>query len=139
MTAEQPKNMASGTLRAGLRTSPATMVMSCHESAENSEPDCATQSATSRPNALPAATPSEASNDPSEKALVKFACTACEFQPRKRPIRLRPASAMVFADVNRFWMMRPYSIPRELVQVRTAMTAIARSCAVERWEERRVG
>ena len=61
MTAEHPSAMASGTLRAGLRTSPAMMVMSCHESAENIEPDWATQRATSRPKTLPAATPSEAS------------------------------------------------------------------------------
>src|SRR5471030_706846 len=41
--------MASARLRLGLRTSPAMKVMSCQESAENSEPDWATHSATIKP------------------------------------------------------------------------------------------
>ena len=36
-------------------------VMSCQESAANSDPDCETQMATSNPNAVPAATPSDGS------------------------------------------------------------------------------
>src|SRR5215471_11666309 len=126
MTAEQPSAIARGTLREGLRTSPAMMVMSCQESAEKSEPDCATQRATSRPNIEPAATPSEGSKLPNENALLKLVCTASEFQPR-----MRPTSAMVFAEVKRFCTIFPYSRPRVLVQVRTAMTAMPVSWAVE--------
>src|SRR5436190_18520064 len=107
------------------------MVMSCQESAEKSEPDCATHSATIRPKVLAAATPSEASNDPRANALVKLAWTAVEFQPRKRPARMRAASAMVLAEVKRFCTILPYSRPRELVHVSSAMTAMATSCAVE--------
>ncbi len=58
--------------------------MSCQESAEKSEPVCATQMATSSPNAVPALSPaSEGSNDRAAvQALLKFSTgRRAAFQP----------------------------------------------------------
>src|SRR5271156_5711101 len=52
-----PMASESGRLRRGFFTSPAVKVMSCQESAEKSEPVCATQIATSRPKAVVALSP----------------------------------------------------------------------------------
>ena len=68
--AVHPSASASGMLRLGSRTSPAMNVMSCQESAENSEPDCATHSATISPKTLPAATPSDGSKAPSAEHIA---------------------------------------------------------------------
>jgi hypothetical protein len=105
--------------------------MSCHESAENSEPDCATDNATSNPNALPAATPSAGSYAPSLNKPVKLTFTAEALQPRKSPARMSAPSAAVLAVVNRFCTILPYSRPRELAHVSSAITAMPTSCAVE--------
>src|SRR5579863_2093904 len=91
ITAVHPSAMASGRLRLGFRASPAINVTSCHESAEKSEPDCATHNATTSPYTLPAATPSDGSKLPKVNMPVKFALTAAEFQPRNSPARMSAA------------------------------------------------
>ena len=40
-------------------------------------------------------------------------------------------SAPVLATVKMFWTMRPYSMPRVLVQVSSAINATATTCAVD--------
>ena len=40
-------------------------------------------------------------------------------------------SAPVLATVKMFWTMRPYSMPRVLVQVSNAINATATTCAVD--------
>src|SRR3989442_15738043 len=51
MTITVPNTSAWGRVRSGFFTSPAAKVMSCHESAENNEPDCETNIATNTPKA----------------------------------------------------------------------------------------
>ncbi len=130
-TAEHPSASASGRLRLGLRTSPATMVMSCQASAANSDPDCATEIATTRPKMLAAGTPSAGSKAPRRNACVKFVCTAAAFHPSARPTTTSAPSASVLAEVKMVWTILPYSRPRVLVQVSSAMTPMATACAVE--------
>ena len=98
-------------------------VTSCHASAENSEPDCATPIATISPNAVPAATPSAGSNAPKAKGAVKLVCIASELRPRNSPAKISAAIAETLAVVKMFCTILPYSSPRELVHVRSAITA----------------
>ena len=56
ITAPHPSAMASGRFLRGSFTSPAMIVMSCQESAENNDPDCDTQMAANNPNAVAAFT-----------------------------------------------------------------------------------
>ena len=103
-----PMAMARGKFLLGSRTSPAIKVTSCQASAENSDPDCATHSATIRPNTLPAATPKDASNAPSAKKFgPKFAWIASRFAPIKIPAMINPARAATFAEVKTFWTILP--------------------------------
>src|SRR5262245_7521725 len=106
-------------------------VTSCHASAENNDPDWATQIATSKPNRLPAATPSDASKLPVAKKPVKLVRIASALRPKNRPARIKAAMAATFAEVKTFWTILPYSRPRELVHVRNPITATPTSCAVE--------
>src|SRR5438552_7699101 len=103
--------------RRGSFTSPAVNVMLFHASAEKSDPVCDTQIATNRPNAVTADRPGTISTAPrTAHGLPKLSETAVWFQPRRTPTTISPSSAPVFAVVNTFWMIRPYSTPRVLAQ-----------------------
>ena len=97
-------------MRLGSRTSPAVKVMLFQASEENSEPTWATQIATSRPKAPPAAVTGEM-NDKSGLISVtprgvqkspKFALSASELRPMRTPMTISAASDSVLADVKMF-------------------------------------
>ncbi len=118
--------------RFGSFTSPAVNVMLFQASLENSEPVCATQMATNRPNPLIAVRPGTMSTWPrGVHRSPKFADTAPLFQPRNRPMPIRASTAPVLAVVKTFWMTLPTSSPRVLVHVRNAMRRTPTNCAVE--------
>src|SRR6266853_4314200 len=119
-----PTASESGTFRRGSFTSPAVNVMLFQASAEKSEPVCETQMAMNNPNAVAAETPGVMSENPRVvQNCPKLSATAVRFQPRIRPTATSPTTAPIFAVVNTFWTMRPYSRPRVLVQVSSAISS----------------
>src|SRR5581483_7529775 len=104
-----PNANESGTSRRGLRTSPAVNVMLFHASAENSDPVCATQIATSKPNAVCGVIPVTTGVNPrGVQRSEKFARTASQFQPAKMPRPTTSNNAPILAQVKKFWTSFPY-------------------------------
>ena len=60
-------------------------------------------------------------------ALPKFAATAAGLRARKHPTTLIINSESNFALVKKFWISLPRFSPRRLLQVSSAITAIASS------------
>src|SRR6185312_3512037 len=54
------------------------------------------------------------------------------FQPNHKPITTTATSAVVFANVNVFWIILPSSRPRVLLHVSNAINPIATSCSVDK-------
>src|ERR1700683_3227358 len=91
MTITVPRASDNGTLRAGLRTSPAVKVMLFQASAANSEPICEVQSAIKMPSPLSGEMPGDGGNTPTGvQACPKLAFTTMAFQPSKQPITATP-------------------------------------------------
>src|SRR5579875_2650763 len=130
-----PSASARGTVRSGSFTSPAAKVISCQESAENNEPDCETQIAANNPQAVAAvsvpATGVVSRGFQNAAKLPKFALMAACLQ-KMNPSTISAARAITLADVNRFCTILPYRMPSEFVQVNSAITANAVSCAVDK-------
>ena len=63
---------------------------------------------------------------------VKLAVTASGLRPIRKPSAIKPSKAAVLAMVKMFCTMAPVRMPRALIAVRTAITAIATSCWVVR-------
>ena len=61
---------------------------------------------------------------------VKLADTAAGLRPTRNPAPTRPTSAPILANVNTFCTLAPVRMPRVLLQVRKASTAMARACCV---------
>ncbi len=120
MTMPVPSASASGRSRRGLRISAAAKVTLAHASAENSPPTIAA------PNA--AANPKSRERVPKNAvALPKLAAIAAGLRAMRHPTTLIIKSESSFALVNRFWISLPKSSPRRLLQVKSAITAIASS------------
>src|SRR4029079_13592347 len=127
-----PSASDSGTLRVGLRTSPAVKVTLFQESAANSEPICAVHRATMIKNALSGERPSACGGTPAGvQAWPKLPCTTAAFQPRRQPITITPTKVPIFMLVNTFCVPLPYLSPRLLVQVTKATRNSDRICAVD--------
>ena len=132
MTMPVPSASDSGSVRRGFFTSPAVNVMLFQASDENSEPVWATHTATNSPKAVTAVRPGTISTWPrGVQRSPKLAETAPAFHPATRPMTTSAASAPVFAVVKTFWTNLPYSSPRVLVHVRSAIRTQPTSCAVE--------
>src|SRR5690348_14843050 len=104
-----PKASDSGTLRRGVRTSPAVNVMLFHASAEKSEPVCATHNATNKPNEVSGVRPEAIGMNPrGVHKSPKFPATAARFHPKKKPRPINPSSDPIFATVKTFCTRLPY-------------------------------
>jgi hypothetical protein len=108
MTSPVPKASESGMLRRGSFTSPAVNVMLFQASAEKSEPVCATQMPTNRPNAVAAVKPGTILQPAARRPEVAEVVGA----PRRVPAdddaeQISAMSAPVFAVVKTFWMILP--------------------------------
>src|SRR5438034_11586127 len=102
-------------LRRGSFTSPAVKVMLFQASAEKSEPTCATQKATKRPNA-PALAATLDTQDRfglmgttprGVQTSLKLALMASALRPTSNPIRIKAISESVLAEVKVFWIHLP--------------------------------
>jgi hypothetical protein len=136
VTTTVPQISASRTVRRGSFTSPAVKVTEFHASAEKSEPTWATPSATSRPMRPIEAVSSGRKPRPGFSGIGprgvhrswKLAATTSALYPMVRPTPMSATSASALADVNVLWIRRPSFRPRELIQVRKTMLAMATNC-----------
>ena len=123
-----PSASDSGMLRRGSFTSPAVNVMLFQASAEKSDPVCETQmrdeqaeraSAADRPGTMStcAARRPEVAEVVGDRGVVPA--------EQQADAGSAPTSAPVFAVVKTFWMIWPYSRPRVLVQVSSAISSDA--------------
>src|SRR5471032_2543411 len=127
-----PSASDSGTLRAGLRTSPAVKVMLFQASAANSEPICAVQSPIRMPKPDSGEIPAAGGNTPTGvQALAKLPCTTAAFQPSRPPITMTPTRVPIFMVVKTFCTPLPYFRPRLLVQVTNVTRQSETTCAVD--------
>ena len=92
-------------------------------SMENSEPTIAAPMTGSSPRVRPVA---------GQKLAPKFAAIASAFRPIVSPSTTRAASARVLMAVSEVWMNAAVRTPRTLIQVSTAIDAIASSRCHER-------
>src|SRR5262249_59336749 len=67
-----------------------------------------------------------------ESHHAELSAAELPFQPSDNPIRTTAASAAVLAKVNVFWTILPTSSPRVLVQVKSAINAMATNCSVDK-------
>src|SRR4051812_2889111 len=111
MTSPVPSASDSGTFRCGFLTSPAVNVMLFHASDEKSEPTCATQKTTIKPN-RPLETETSGKNAKSGLMTAAF-CGVKRFEkllenapviapPTKIPKTIKASKDKVFADVKTF-------------------------------------
>ena len=128
-------------LRFGFFTSPAVKVMLFQASEEKSEPTCATQKATSSPNAPAVAAIGAAMREVrldrrdvvrASRGRVKLAAMAAALRPTRMPSTIRASSDSVLAEVKMFWISLPRRMPRVLSQVRKTISRMPTSCCVER-------
>src|SRR5471032_3688217 len=116
-----PSANDKGTLRAGLRTSPAVKVMLFQASAANSEPIWAVHSPIRMPKLDKGEMPAAGGSTPTGvQGWEKLAFTASAFQPSRKPITITPTSVPIFMVVKTFCTPLPYFSPRLLVQVTKA-------------------
>ena len=109
-------------------------------SEENSDPTCATHSATSRPSTPAAAV--RVGSQPTSGAIVagstrvhmfeKLAAIASALRPTRMPSTMSAKSDSVLAEVKTFWISLPRRMPRVLRKVRKITITIATSCCVDR-------
>ena len=127
ITMKVPSASDSGIFRRGSFTSPAVNVMLFQASAENSEPVCDDADRDEQPEGgRPRVRPGTMSTTPrGVHRLPKLSATAAWFQPSSRPTTISPSSAPVLAVVKTFWMILPYSRPRVLVHVSSAISSDA--------------
>ena len=128
-----PSASESGMFRRGSFTSPAVKVMLFQASAENSDPVCDTQTATNSPNAVTAETPGVMSENAARvpelpEVVGHGGLVPAEDQSDRRS---SPTTAPILAVVKTFWTILPYSRPRVLVHVSSAMSRMPTSWAVE--------
>src|ERR1700730_3100884 len=119
-----------GSVVLGSLTSSEANVMSCHESAANSDPDWETQNTVTRLRMATRELPG-CNVDGRCQKTARFACTDDACQPTVRPSKISAPRAPSLATVNEFWMIFPYSIPRALVAVSRAITSRPTNWAVD--------
>src|SRR6202021_1464114 len=100
----------------------------CHESAEKSDPDCETQNTTTRLSTTVSALVEGATGGRCQN-IARLVCTAEARHPPASPNRISAAIAPSLATVNVFWMSLPYSTPKLLVAVSSAITTKATNWA----------
>src|SRR5271169_5358317 len=119
-----------GSVVLGSLTSSDANVMSCHESAENSEPDWETQNTITMLRMAIRELPGCNVGGRCQKT-ARFACTDETCQPAVRPSKISAPRAPSLATVNEFWIIFPYSTPRALVAVSRAITSRPTNWAVD--------